>query len=162
MIYVRVLQVNTDPENIADLVAAVGRRHTDADGWQMPKRCTSGDLAVWYAAGLQKFVAWGWVEAHPERVHEGFGRYRGQVADIQAINPEIDRKKVVKDCGFDGCHQGPQYFPDEIAADFLRSVGLGALAQPYKGRAYSWRGLLSGWPLAGIARRSCQPLTAST
>lgn len=91
--------------------------------WQMPKDCEPGDLVVWYAAGRQKFVARGWVEARPEWVEEGFGRYRGQVAGMQWIE-EVDRKKVIKDCGFDGGHQGPQYVPDEIAVDFLRSVGL--------------------------------------
>jgi len=123
MIKVRVLQVNTDPENTGELAAAIADGHTNEDGWQMPMHSVPGDLVVWYAAGLQKFVARGWVEASPWKVKQGFGPYRGLVTGIQAIE-EVDRRKVINDCDFDGGHQGPQNVKDEIAVEFLRSVGL--------------------------------------
>ncbi len=92
---------------------------------KMPKPSEPGDLVVWYASGRQKYVARGRVAARPERVKEGFGPYRGQVGDMQWIK-EVDRKKVITDCGFDGGHQGPQSVPDEMAVGFLRSIGLPA------------------------------------
>jgi len=83
-----------------------------------------GDLVVWYAAGIQKYVARGWVETRPEWVEDGFGgHYLGSVAGIQRIE-DVDRKKVINDCGFDGGRQSYQTVKDEIAADFLRSLGL--------------------------------------
>jgi len=123
MIKVRVLQVDKDQENTDELAAGVAAGHTDNDGWQMPRESAPGDLVVWYATGPHQFVARGWVEASPRKVEEGFGPYRGPVAGMQWIEP-ADCKKVIKDCGFDGGHQGYQTFKDEIAVDFLRSVRL--------------------------------------
>jgi len=123
MIKVRVLQVNTDPQNIEELSAAVAAGHTEEAGWQMPRDSVPGDLVVWYAAGRQRHVACGFVDSSPVKVDQGFGPYCGQVAAVQRIE-EVDRKKVLHECGVDGGRQGYQTVKDEIAADFLRSVGL--------------------------------------
>lgn len=121
-IKVHVLQVDQNPENIAELAAGVEAGRTVED-WQMPKGSTPGDLVVWYAAGRQQYIARGWVEAPPVKVEEGPGPYRGLVAGMQWIDP-VDRKKVIRDCGFNGGLQSYQTVRDQIAAEFLRSLGL--------------------------------------
>jgi hypothetical protein len=123
MIRVRVLQVNTDPQNTSELAEAVATGHTDGDGWQMPMDSAPGDLAVWYAAGRQQYIAWGWVESAPMRVTRGFGPFRGQVAGMQAMEP-VDRKKVMKESGVNGGLQSYQTVKDEITVKFLQSLGL--------------------------------------
>ena len=123
LIKVHVLQVNLQPENIKDLTAAVDAGHTDDDGWQMPKGARTGDLAIWYMAGRQEFVARGWVEGIPWKVEHGHGPYRGSVAGVQWIDP-VDRTEVIDRCGFDGGRQSYQTVSNGIAANFLRSLGL--------------------------------------
>lgn len=123
MIKVHVLQVNMKPDNIKDLTTAVEAGHTDDDGWQMPKDSKIGDLAVWYMAGRQEYVARGWVQAAPWKVERGHGPYRGLVAGVQWIDP-VDRREVIDRCGFDGGRQSYQTVSDEIAVSFLRSVSL--------------------------------------
>lgn len=121
-IRVHVLQVDQNPENIAELAAGVNAGRT-VDDWQMPKGSMPSDLVIWYAAGRQQFIARGWVEATPVPVEEGPGPYRGQVTGMQWIEP-VDRKKVMRDCGFNGGLQSYQTVKDNIAVDFLRSLGL--------------------------------------
>ncbi|MGH3401789.1 MAG: hypothetical protein ACRDRJ_04605 [Streptosporangiaceae bacterium] len=121
-IKVHVLQVDQEPGNIAELTAGVNAGRT-VDDWQMPKGALPGDLAIWYAAGRQQFVARGWVETTPVKVEEGHGPYRGRVAGMQWIEP-VDRKKVIRDCGFNGGLQNYQTVKDNIAASLLRSLGL--------------------------------------
>lgn len=123
LIKVHVLQVNMTPANVEDLTSAVGAGHTDDDGWQMPKGSRTGDLAVWYMAGRQEYVARGWVEASPWKVESGPGPYRGLVGGMQWIDP-VDRREVTDRCGFDGGRQSYQTVSDEIAVSFLRSLGL--------------------------------------
>jgi len=71
LIKVHVLQVNMQPENRKGLTATVDAGHTDDEGWQMPKGARIGDLAIWYMAGRQEFVARGWVEGTPWPVEHG-------------------------------------------------------------------------------------------
>lgn len=123
MTKVHVLQVNTDPANVADLTAAVAAGRTDEDGWQMPKNAAAGDLVVWYAAGRQQFVARGWVEQPPRSVTSGPGPFRGQVAAMRWIKP-VDRRQVMEECGVNGGIQTYQTVKDEVTVAFLRSVGL--------------------------------------
>jgi len=120
---VHVLQVNTDPANVADLTAAVAAGRTDQDGWQMPKNAASGDLVIWYVAGRQQFIARGWVEAPPRPVKTGPGPFRGHVVGVRGIKP-VDRRKVMEECGLNGGIQSYQTVKDEIAVAFLRSAGL--------------------------------------
>src|SRR5260370_12145430 len=101
MIKVRVLRVDQDPENTDEVAAGDAAGDTVKDSWQMPMDSAPGDLVVWYAAGRQRFVARGWVEARPRKVEKGQGQghgpYRGPVAGMRWIE-EVDRKKVIKDC----------------------------------------------------------------
>lgn len=120
---VHVLQVNTDPANVADLTAAVASGRTDEDGWQMPKNAAPGDLVIWYAAGRQQFVARGWVEEPPRPVKTGPGPFRGRVAGMRWIKP-VDRRKVFEECGVNGGLQSYQTVKDDVAVAFLQSVGL--------------------------------------
>jgi hypothetical protein len=122
LIKVHVLQVDQDPENLSELEAGINAGRTVTD-WQMPKGAWPGDLVIWYAAGRQKYIARGWVEAIPLKVEEGPGPYRGPVAGMQRMEP-VDRKKVIRDCGFNGGLQTYQTVKDEIAVDFLRSLDL--------------------------------------
>jgi hypothetical protein len=121
-IRVHVLQVNQNSENIDELTAGVEAGRTVTD-WQMPKGSAPGDLVIWYAAGRQQYVARGWVEEIPVKVEDGPGPFRGPVAGMQWINP-VDRRTVIGDCGFNGGLQSYQTVKDQIAADFLRSLGL--------------------------------------
>jgi hypothetical protein len=120
---VHVLQVNTDPANVADLTAAVAAGRTDEDGWQMPKNAAAGDLVIWYAAGRQQFIARGWVEEPPRPVKTGPGPFRGRVAGMRWIKP-VDRRKVLEEIGLNGGLQSYQTVKDEVAVAFLQSVGL--------------------------------------
>jgi hypothetical protein len=119
---VHVLQVNTDPANVADLTAAVDAGRTDNDGWQMPKNAATGDLVIWYAAGRQQFIARGWVEAPARPVETGPGPFRGHVVGVRGIKP-VGRRKVMEECGLNGGIQSYQTVKDEIAVAFLRSIG---------------------------------------
>src|SRR5260370_36113499 len=105
MIKVRVLQVDQDPENTDELAAGVAAGHTVKDGWQMPMDSAPGDLVVWYAAGRQRFVARGWVEARPRKVEKGQGQghgpYRGPVAGVGGNEGE-DVDKGRKSVGVGG------------------------------------------------------------
>src|ERR1700689_946142 len=69
---VHVLQVDRNPENIADLGAGVTAGRT-VDDWQMPMGARPGGLVIWYAAGRQEYVALGWVDDIPVMVTEGPG-----------------------------------------------------------------------------------------
>jgi len=115
--------VDRKPENIAELEAGIAAGRT-VDDWQMPKRAKPGDLVIWYAAGHQKFVALGWVDAIPTEVMEGPGPYRGPVAGMEPIEPGVDRKKVITDCGIDGGVESYQTVEEKFAASFLKSLGL--------------------------------------
>jgi hypothetical protein len=93
----------------------------------MPKGAKPGDLVIWYAAGHQKYIARGWVDAIPAGVREGPGPYRGPVAGIKRIEPWVDRKTVITDCGIDGGVESYQTVEDEFAAGFLKSLNLSHL-----------------------------------
>jgi hypothetical protein len=82
---------------------------------------------IWYAAGDQKYMALGWVDAIPTEVREGPGPYRGPVAGIERIEPRVDRKKVITDCGIDGGVESYQTVEDESAAAFLNALNLSQL-----------------------------------
>jgi hypothetical protein len=122
---VRVLQVDTNPENLAELEAGVIAGHT-VDGWQMHKDSRPGDLVIWYAAGRQQYIALGWVDDIPEEVTEGPGRYRGPVCRMEWIEP-VDRKKVKDECRVDGGVESIQLVADEYVVGFLESLGLSRL-----------------------------------
>lgn len=126
MVKVHVLQVDRNHANIAELCAGIAAGCT-VDDWQMPKDAKPGDLVIWYAAGQQKYVALGWVDAIPTEVREGPGPYRAPVVGIERIEPRVDRKKVITDCGIDGGVESYQTVEDEFAASFLRSVNLSHL-----------------------------------
>lgn len=123
---VHVLQVDKNPVNITELSDGVGRGRTVTD-WQMPKGSRPGDLVIWYAAGRQQYIARGWVDAIPVPVREGPGPYRGQVAGMEWIEPPVDRKKVIRDCGLDGGVESYQTVDDGMVAEFLESLGLSHL-----------------------------------
>jgi hypothetical protein len=125
LVKVHVLQVDQKPENIAELRAGIAAGRT-VDDWQMPKGSRPGDLVIWYAAGHQKYIARGWVDAVPAEVREGPGPYRGPVARMERMEP-VDRKKVIEDCGIDGGIESYQTVDDEYVADFLASLGLSHL-----------------------------------
>jgi hypothetical protein len=78
--------VDRNPENIAELEDGIAAGRT-VDDWQMPKGAKPGDLVIWYAAGQQKYIARGWVDAIPTEVREGPGPYRGPVAGMEWIEP---------------------------------------------------------------------------
>ncbi len=118
---VHVLQVDRNPENIAELEDGIAAGRT-VDDWQMPKGAKPGDLVIWYAAGHQKYIALGWVDAIPAEVREGPGPYRGPVTGIERIEPWVDRKKVIIDCRIDGGVESYQTVEDEFAAGFLKSL----------------------------------------
>jgi hypothetical protein len=101
LVKVHVLKVDRKPANIAELEDGIAAGRT-VDDWQMPKDPKPGDLVIWYAAGQQKYIARGWVDAIPAEVREGPGPYRGPVAAMERIEPCVDRKKVIRDCGIDG------------------------------------------------------------
>ena len=126
MVKVHVLQVDRNPENIAELEAGIAAGRT-IDDWQMPRDAKPGDLVIWYAAGRQKYIARGWMDAIPTEVREGPGPYRGPVADMERIEPWVDRKKVITDCGIDGGVESYQTVDDEFAAGFLKSLDLSHL-----------------------------------
>jgi hypothetical protein len=130
LIKVHVLQVDQDPENVAELAAGVAAGRT-VDDWQMPKGSRPGDLVIWYAAGRQQYIARGWVDAIPTEVRQGPGPYRGAVARMERIEP-VDRRKVIRDCGFDGGIQSYQTVADEFVVDFLKSLGLSGLTPRLK------------------------------
>jgi hypothetical protein len=125
LIKVHVLQVDQNPENIAELTAGVTVGRT-VDRWQMPKGAKPGDFVIWYAAGRQQYIALGRVDEVPAEVNEGPGPYRGPVAGMCWIEA-VDRKKVIRDCGFDGGVESYQTVDDGIVANFLKSVGLSHL-----------------------------------
>jgi hypothetical protein len=125
LIKVHVLQVDQNPENIAELTAGVAAGRT-VDDWQMPKGSQPGDLVIWYAAGHQKYMARGWVDAMPTEVREGLGPYRGPVAGMEWIEP-VDRRKVIRDCGIDGGVESYQTVEDEFVVDFLKFTANPAL-----------------------------------
>jgi hypothetical protein len=125
LIKVHVLQVDQNPENIAELEAGLAAGRT-VDRWQMPKGATPGDFVIWYAAGRQQYIALGQVDAIPTEVSEGPGPYRGPVVDMERIEP-VDRRKVISDCGFDGGVESYQTVDEGIVADFLDSLGLSRL-----------------------------------
>ena len=88
----------------------------------MPKSSKPGDLVIWYAAGRQKYIALGWVDAIPTVVGEGHGPYRGPVGRMEWIEP-VDRRKVVRDCAFDGGVEFYQTVEDGlVATSWSRSV----------------------------------------
>ena len=126
MVKVHVLQVDRNPENIAELEDGITAGRTVHD-WQMPKGAKPGDLVIWYAAGHQKYIARGWVNAIPTEVGEGPGPYRGPIAGIERIEPWVDQKKVITDCGIDGGVESYQTVEDEFAAAFLKSLNLSHL-----------------------------------
>lgn len=126
LIKVLVLQVDQKPGNIAELKAGVAAGRT-VDDWQMPKGSGPGDLVIWYAAGRQQYIAQGWVDAIPTEVREGHGPCRGPVAGMEPIEPPVDRRKVIRDCGFDGGVESYQTVDDGLVVDFLRSLGLSHL-----------------------------------
>ena len=82
---------------------------------------------IWYAAGQYKYIARGWVDAIPAEVRESHGPYRGPVAGIERIEPRVDRKKVITECGIDGGVESYQTVDDEFAEGFLRSLNLAHL-----------------------------------
>ena len=110
-------------ENLDDGIAA-GRT---VDGWQMPKGSKPGDLVIWYAAGRQQYIARGWVDAIPTLVRDGPGPYRGPVAGMERIEPPVDRRKVIRDCGLDGGVESYQTVDEGLVVDFLKSLGLSHL-----------------------------------
>ena len=125
MVNVHVLQVDRNPENLAELTEGVAASRT-VDDWQMPKGSKPGDLVIWYAAGRQEYMALGWVDAIPTMVTEGHGPYRGPVARTEWIDP-VDRRKVIRDCGFDGGVESYQTVENGLVAESLESLGLSHL-----------------------------------
>jgi hypothetical protein len=126
LVKVHVLQVDRNPENIAELTAGVTAGRT-VERWQMPKGAKPSDLVIWYAAGRQQYIARGWVDAIPTLVKAGPGPYRGPVAGMEWIDPPVHRRKVIRDCGFDGGVQSYQTVGDGLVAGFLESLGLSHL-----------------------------------
>jgi hypothetical protein len=122
---VHVLQVDRNPENIAELRAGVAAGRT-VDNWQMPKGSRPGDLVIWYAAGRQKYVALGWVDDIPVMVTDGPGPCRDKVGRMEWIEP-VDRRKVIRDCGLDGGVESYQSVDEGLVATFLDSLGLSHL-----------------------------------
>lgn len=125
MIKVHVLQVDQNPENIAELEAGVIAGRT-VERWQMPMGARSSDLVIWYAAGRQQYIALGRVDAKPTEVRAGHGPYRGPVAGMEWIEP-VDRRKVIRDCRVDGGVESYQTVDDELVVEFLKSLGLSHL-----------------------------------
>jgi hypothetical protein len=126
MVKVHILQVDRNPENIHELKDGIAAGRT-IDDWQMPKGAKPDDLVIWYAAGHQEYMALGWVDAIPAEVREGPGPYRGPVAGIERIEPQVDRKKVITDCGIDGGVESYQTLEDESAPAFLKALNLSQL-----------------------------------
>ena len=123
-----VLQVNTNPENLAELADAIetGR----CDSWQMAKGAKAGDIAVWYASGEDaSYVAWRWVNGSPVKTEEGgFGPYRGPVTGVRKLRG-VTRQNVKDECDFDGGHQGPQTIREAMTSAFLEAVSLVLIAE---------------------------------
>jgi hypothetical protein len=46
---------------------------------------------------------------------------------MEWIEPPVDRKKVIRDCGLDGGVESYQTVDDGLVADFLESLGLSHL-----------------------------------
>ena len=92
----------------------------------MPKGSQPGDLVIWYAAGHQKYIARGRVDAIPTEVREGPGPYRGPVVGMDWIEL-VDRRKVIRDCGIDGGVESYETVGDKFVVDFLNSLGLSHL-----------------------------------
>ena len=69
------LQVDQNPENIAELEAGVIAGRT-VERWQMPMGARSSDLVIWYAAGRQQYIALGRVDASQRRL----GQVTGHIA----------------------------------------------------------------------------------
>lgn len=67
------------------------------------------------------------MDAIPTEVREGPGPYRGPVAGMERIEPRVERRKVINDCGIDGGVESYQTVEDEFAAGFLKSLGLSGL-----------------------------------
>jgi hypothetical protein len=122
---VHVLQVDRNPENIAELEAGIAAGRT-VERWQMPKGSRPDDLVIWYAAGRQQYIALGRVDAIPTAVREGPGPYRGPVVDMDRIEP-VDREEVLRESGVDGGVESYQTVDDAIVVDFLQSLGLSGL-----------------------------------
>ena len=53
--------------------------------------------------------------------------YRGPIAGIERIEPRVDRRKVITDCGIDGGVESYQTVEDEFAAAFPKSLNLSHL-----------------------------------
>jgi len=123
LVNIHILQVDRNRANIAELEDGIAAGRT-VDDWQMPKAAQPGDLVIWYAAGKQKYIALGWVDTLPTEVREGPGPYRGQVAGMEWIEPWVDRKKVITDCGIDGGVESYQTVEEQSAAGFLKSLNL--------------------------------------
>lgn len=119
------LQVDQDPENIAELEAGVTAGRT-VRGWQMPMGSRPGDVVIWYAAGRQQYIALGRVDAIPTWVRDPPGPYRGPVVGMEWIEP-VDRRKVIRDCGVDGGVESCQTVDDGVVVEFLKSLGLSRL-----------------------------------
>jgi hypothetical protein len=126
VVRVHVLQVDRNRDNVDELNDGIAAGRT-VDDWQMPKGAKPGDLVIWYAAGEQKYIARGWVDASPTEVREGPGPYRGPVVGMEPIEPGVDRRKVIKDCGIDGGVESYQTVGDEFVVGFLTSLGLSHL-----------------------------------
>jgi hypothetical protein len=126
---VHILQVNDAAENLDELDRSVRAGHTVED-WQMPKAARPGDLAVWYASGRHAgvYVAWGWVDAVPQRVEDGPGPYRGTVGLMRELD-RVGRQEVIDYCGVNGGVQSYQTLTGDRALDFLEAVGLGLVAE---------------------------------
>lgn len=122
------LQVNSDPANLDELEQGLKRRHT-VDDWQMPEKAKPGELAVWYATlPTSAYVAWGWVEDTPHRVHDWPGPFRGPVKGMRRLRPTVSRADVLRACAIDGGIQTYQTVKDR-APDFLEAIGLGLIAE---------------------------------
>jgi hypothetical protein len=50
---------------------------------------------------------------------------------MEPIEPGVDRRKVIKDCGIDGGVESYQTVEDEFVAGFLKSLGLSHLIPPF-------------------------------
>ena len=124
MIKVHILQVDTQPVNVAEFEESLAIGHTvdEAHGWEMPKNAEPGDLVVWYAAGRSEFVARGWVEDHPHPgTRNGHPSYMGPVVGMQRIKA-VHRMTVKDSCGVDGGHQGYQTVRETVVGEFLLAL----------------------------------------
>jgi len=66
VVRVHVLQVDRNGDNVDELNDGIAAGRTVSD-WQMPKGAKPGDLVIWYAAGEQKYMARGRVDASPRK-----------------------------------------------------------------------------------------------